>query len=80
MNKPKADDVDKQGGWMVRVKTPPTLERLFYVYELDRSKALQMAKAAIQVNEGETLEAIGPANIHAMTGIDMRPGDVKQYA
>jgi hypothetical protein len=39
MSEPKREDIDKQGGWLVRVKTPPSLDRLFYVYELDWAKA-----------------------------------------
>jgi hypothetical protein len=32
MNEPKAEDIDKQGGWLVRVKTPPA--RSLYISAL----------------------------------------------
>jgi hypothetical protein len=79
MSKPKAEDIDKRGGWLVRVKTPPSLERLFYVYELDWDKARELVKAKVPVDGGEIIEAVGPANIHALTGHGINPGEVKQY-
>jgi len=79
MSKPKTEDIDKRGGWLVRVKTPPSLERLFYVDELDWAKARELVKAKVPVDAGETIEAVGPANIHALTGHGINPGEVKQY-
>ncbi|MHC4050149.1 hypothetical protein [Bradyrhizobium sp. 25ACV] len=79
MSAPKKDDVDIQGGWLVKVKTPPSLERIFYVFELDWAKAKQLVKEKAPVDDGESIEAIGPANINAMTALRMRLGDVKQY-
>jgi hypothetical protein len=49
MSEPKREDIDKQGGWLVRVVTPPSLDRLFYVYELDWAKAKQLVKAKVPV-------------------------------
>ena len=75
MIEPKVEDIDKQGGWLVRVKTPPRLDRLFYVYELDWAKARELVKAKVPVDDCETIEAIGPVNIHALIGNGMKPGD-----
>jgi hypothetical protein len=52
---------------------------LFYVYELDWAKARELVKAKVPVDGGETIEAVGPANIHALTGHGINPGEVKQY-
>jgi len=79
MSEPRKEDIDKQGGWLVRVKPPPSLERLFYVYELDWAKAKELVKAKVPVDAGESIEAVGPANIHALTGLRMKPGDVLQH-
>jgi len=78
MIEPEVEDIDKQGGWLVRVKTPPSLDRLLYVYELDWVKARELVKAKVPVDDGEAIEAIGPANIHALIGNGMKPGDVLQ--
>jgi len=78
MIEPKIEDIDRQGGWLARVKTPPSLDRLFYVYELDWVKAMELVKAEAPVDDG-TIEAIGPANIHALIGNGMKPGDVLQH-
>jgi hypothetical protein len=80
MSEPNKEDIDKQGGWLVRVITPPSLDRLFYVYELDWAKAKERVEAKVPVHAGETIEAVGPANIHALTGNRMKPGDVLQRA
>jgi hypothetical protein len=79
MSEPKKEDIDKQGGWLVRVKTPPSLERLFYVYEMDWAKARDLVTTKVPVDSNETIEAVGPANIHALTGNRMKPGDVLQF-
>jgi hypothetical protein len=79
MIEPKMEDINKQGGWLVRVKTPLSLDRLFYVYELDWAKAKELVKAKVPVDDGEAIEAIGPANIHALIGNGMEPGDVLQH-
>ena len=79
MSEHRKEDIDKQGGWLVRVKPPPSLERLFYVYELDWAKAKELVKAKVPVDAGESIEAVGPANIHALTGLRMKPGDVLQH-
>jgi len=73
MIEPEVEDIDKQGGWLVRVKTPPSLDRLLYVYELDWVKARELVKAKVPVDDGEAIEAIGPANIHALIGNGMKP-------
>jgi hypothetical protein len=31
MNNPKKEDIDRQGGWLFQLKTPPNLTRLFDV-------------------------------------------------
>jgi hypothetical protein len=77
----KVEDIDKPGGWMVRVITPgtPPIERYFQVYEIDRARAVEFATAKIPVRIGETCEALRPLNTHALMGENMRPGDVKQH-
>jgi hypothetical protein len=79
MSKPKKEDIDKQGGWLVRVKTPPSLDQLLYVYELDWAKAKELANAKAPVANGATVEAVGPVNVHSLTGLGMKPGDVLQH-
>jgi hypothetical protein len=74
MSEPKREDIDKQAGWLVRVTTPPNLDRLFYVYELNWAKAKELVKAKVPVDAAETIKAVGPANIHALTGNRMKPG------
>jgi hypothetical protein len=39
MNNPRKEDIDRQGGWLFQLKTPPNLTRLFYVYELNEETA-----------------------------------------
>jgi hypothetical protein len=58
---------------------PGGLARTFYVYELDDNKAAELAKAAIAVTIGETVETVKLLNTHEFTGYGMRRGDVKQY-
>jgi len=72
-------DIDKPGGWMLRASMPGGLVRTFYVYELDDNKAAELAKAAIAVTIGETIETVKLLNIHEFTDYGMKPGDVKQY-
>lgn len=79
MSTPKVENIDKPGGWLVRVITPPSVDRTFYVYELEWPKALELVKAKAPVNKGESVLPVGPANIHTMTGLGMKPGDVLQY-
>jgi hypothetical protein len=43
-SKPKREDIDTQGGWLVGVKTSASLDRLLYVYELDWVKTKELAK------------------------------------
>jgi len=74
------DDVGKPGGWLVEVTTPGGTPRYFYVYELDESKALDLAKQKIPVHSGETVEAKRKLNILELKGFGMKPGDVQQHA
>ncbi|WP_407189509.1 hypothetical protein [Bradyrhizobium centrosematis] len=73
-DEPQFEDVNKQGGWSATVKTPPSLTRYYYVYELDKETAKSLLKAYANVVEGETIEIIAPANIHALIGEGMKPG------
>ncbi len=70
-------DIDKPGGWLVRVTTPgnPPIERNFKAYELNRDRAITL----VPIEPGETAEAIKRLNVHEFTGDGMRPGDVKQH-
>jgi hypothetical protein len=79
MSKPKKEDIDKQGGWLVRLKTPQSLDRLLYVYELDWVKAKELANTKASVVVGATVEAVGPVNVRSLTGLGMTPGDVLQH-
>jgi hypothetical protein len=76
MNKPKKEDADKQGGWLVQLKTPQSLDHLLYVYELDWAKAKDLASTKASAALGATVEAVGPVNVHSLTGLGMMPGDV----
>jgi hypothetical protein len=79
MNNPSIDDIDKPGGWLFRVRTPPDLARTFYVYELDQSVAIVRLKEKLTLSPNETIEAVAQANIHSLTGLGMKPGDVLQH-
>ena len=79
MNNPSTDDIDKPGGWLFRVRTPPDLARTFYVYELDQSVAIVRLKEKLRLSPNETIEAVAQANIHSLTGLGMKPGDVLQH-
>jgi hypothetical protein len=79
MNNPSKDDIDKPGGWVMRVKTLPDLARTFYVYELDESAAIALAKEKVPVGPGETVKVVAQANIHGLTGLGMKPGDGLQH-
>jgi hypothetical protein len=65
MSKPREQDTDKQRGWLVRVKTLPSLDRLLYVYELDWAKAKELANAKAPVANGASVEAVGTVNVHS---------------
>jgi hypothetical protein len=81
MSMPNADDINKPGGWLVRVTTPGDAPRIldYYAYELDRDRAVALVKDKANVRRGETAEAIEQVNIHALTGMGMRPGEVKEW-
>jgi hypothetical protein len=79
LNNPSIDDIDKPGGWLFRVRTPPDLARTFYVYELDQSVAILLLKEKLRLSPNETIEAVAQANIHSLTGLGMKPGDVLQH-
>jgi len=79
MNMANITDIDKPGGWMVRASMAGRLDRTFYVYELEDDKAAELARKAIAVTFGETIETVKLLNIHELTGYGMKPGDVKQH-
>jgi hypothetical protein len=72
-------DIDKPGGWMVRASMVGGLARTFYVYELETNKVTELARKAIAVTLGETIDTVKLLNIHELKGCGMKPGDVKQY-
>jgi len=78
-SKVKKDDVDTQGGWLVRVKSTASLDRLLCVYELDWVKAKELANAKAPTADDGVVEAVGPVNVHSLTGLGMTPGDVLQH-
>lgn len=53
MTEPKFEDIDKQGGWLVLVTTPPTLERKYLVYELDWPKAKDLVRIEVSASPNE---------------------------
>jgi hypothetical protein len=73
-------DMNKDGGWLIQVDTPRGMRRLWYVYEIDKTKALDLAKSKIPVGKGETAEAKTPLNVHELTRFGMKLGEVKQCA
>lgn len=72
-------DIDMPAGWLVRASMVGGLNRTFYVYELEDNRAAELARKAIAVTIGETIETVKLLNIHELTGYGMKPGDVKQY-
>jgi hypothetical protein len=76
---PKADDIDKQGGWLARVQIEGGSDRFFKVYELDKDRAVKIASVKIPVTDGEKIDLVSPLNMHDLTGDGMKPGDVKQH-
>jgi hypothetical protein len=79
MNMANIVDIDEPGGWMVRASMVGGLDRTFYVYELEDNRAAELARKAIAVTLGETIETVKLLNIHELTGYGMKPGDVKQH-
>ncbi len=79
MSKIQKEDIDKQGGWLVRLKTSQSLDRLLCVYELDWAKAKELASTKALAGAGATVEAVSPVDIHSLTGLGMTPGDVLQH-
>jgi hypothetical protein len=69
-------DIDRPGGWLVRVTTPGNspIERYFKVYVLDQARAVR----SVLITAGEMAEVVKQLNVHEFTGDNMRPGDVKQ--
>ena len=72
-------DIDRPGGWMVRASMADGLARTFYVYELEANKAAELARNAIALTLGETIDTVKLLNIHELAGYGMKPGDVKQF-
>ena len=73
------NDINKHGGWLARVTTSgdPPLMRHYFVYELDKDRALALVSP--RVSEGETVELLRGLKVHELTGYEMKPGDVKLY-
>ncbi len=71
-------DVNKPGGWLIEedVRENPLLKRYFKVYELNRQKAVELARVYGATGKAKAVKEI---NVHELTGADMRPGDVKQH-
>jgi len=77
----RIEDINKPGGWLVRVTIPgdPPLLQHYYVYDLDKSKAVERVETEYSIGKGETCEAVKQLNVHELTGYGMKPGEVKQY-
>jgi hypothetical protein len=74
-------DIDKPGGWLVRVTTPgnPQIVQDYKVYELDLGRALTLVRQAAQVSNSESCEAIEQLNLREFTGDAMQPGQVSLH-
>jgi hypothetical protein len=46
---------------------------------LNEETARALLKKFAAASDGETITTISKANIHALTGIGMSPGEVRQY-
>jgi hypothetical protein len=79
MSNLKKEDTDKQGGWLVRLKTPQSLDHLLCVYELDWAKAKDLPSTKASATVGATVEAVGPVNVRSLIGLGMMPGDLQQH-
>jgi len=79
---PDIEDIDRLGGWLVRVITRgnPPIERHFYAYDLDPVRAVTLVRAYAPVTHGEGCEAVRALPVHELTGNGMQPGEVKQHA
>ena len=71
-------DINRLGGWLVEEKTPgnPPIKRYFKVYELDKQKAIELARAYGATGRAEAVKEL---SIHELIGDNMQPGDVKQH-
>jgi ribosomal protein L34E len=75
----KADNSDRPraGGWLVEETIPGSgSKRYFKVYELDKQKAVELARA---YGASNSAKAVKELTVHELTGDHMRPGDVKQH-
>ena len=75
----KVRNISRWGGWTVRIITPgrPSSERLFFVYEFNRSSAVELARAKVPARPGELCEAVARLDIHTLVDSGMKSGDVK---
>ena len=49
------------------------------VVAIDAAKAKELASTKAPVVIRATVEAVGPVNVHSLTGLGMTPGDVLQH-
>ena len=77
----KVEDIGKPGGWLVRQTTvgDPPLAQYFYVYELDKARAVELVKAEYSIGTGDTFEAVSQLNVHELTGYGVKPGEMKEH-
>jgi hypothetical protein len=74
---PDPKDIDKPAGWLVEVVTPGGPKRYWKVFELEQTKAVEMAKKAAMCAPNETVRAIKQLNLHEFA--NMKPGELVQH-
>ena len=79
MSKPKKEDIDKQGGLAGAGENTPESRPVALCLRTVLGEAKELANAKVPVDDGATVEAVGPVNVHSLTGIGMKPGDVRQH-
>jgi hypothetical protein len=70
-------DINRPGGWLIEEVTPgSTLKRYFKVYELDKEKAVELARAYGATGHARPVREL---SVHEFTADGMQPGDVRQH-
>jgi hypothetical protein len=57
----------------------PGSVRNFLAYEPDKARAVELVRKRVPVREGQQAEAVAEVAGNEFTGLNMRPGDVKQH-
>jgi hypothetical protein len=75
-NMANTDDVDKPGGWLVEVFTPPSVRRTFRAHILDQQAAVEAVRLKYSVASGETVTPLRQLNVHALQPLNQ--GEIDQ--